>query len=143
MLERRGEDIMSSKDVSTVVVAMNILYEAEEQLKPLLREYNLSMNEWLVLKIVYLGYVQTPSEVAEYLSTQRASITRYVENLYSKKLLDRVYSPEDRRRVDLIVTTAGKKFAKNVLAKYPNIVNKFPQRLEENDIRHWSAIAKG
>ena len=131
---------MSAKDVSTVVVAMNILYEAEEQLKPLLKEYNLSMNEWLVLKIVYLGYVFTPSEVADYLCTQRASITRYVENLYSKKLIDRIYSPDDRRRVDLIVTATGKKFAKSLLSKYPSIVNKFPQRLDENDADYWLSI---
>lgn len=128
---------MGAKDVATVVVAMNIMYQTEEQLRPLLQERNLSMNEWLVLKVVYLGFVASPSEAAAYLNMQRASVTRHVEHLYNQKFLDRLYNIEDRRTVKLIVTSTGSKLCKTILAEYPNVINKIPERLDDKDRNLW------
>jgi|GEM_PF-2884747 len=131
---------MSVKDVATVVVAMNIMCEAEEQLKPLLQKHKLSMNEWLVLKVVYLGFVASPSEAATYLNMQRASVTRHAEHLCNQKLLDRLYNIEDRRTVKLTVTSTGNRLCKTILAKYPNVINKMPDRLDDKDKHFWLSI---
>ncbi len=131
---------MSEKDISTVIVAMNIMYETENQLKPLLKRHNLSLNEWFVLKIVYLEYAFTPSEVAAYLNMQRASVTRHVEYLCTKGLLDRLYSKEDRRTVDLTVTKSGKKVCKIILSSYANILSGVTSRLDDEDKLLWSSI---
>ena len=133
---------MSYKDISAVVVAMNIMYETENQLRAVLKRHGLSMNEWLVLKIVYLEYAVSPSEVAAYLNMQRASVTRYVENLSNLKLLDRRYGTEDRRTVGLIVTPAGKKLCKNIFTSYPKVVSNVSKRLDDEDRKLWLSMMR-
>ena len=132
---------MSARDVSAVVIAMNVLYESENQLKPILKQHGISMNEWLVLKVRYLDFATTPSEIAAYLNMQRASITRHVENLCVRKLLSRNYSKEDRRVVELVVTDAGIKLCKKIFSYYPHITRKVDNRLQGNERKLWKSIS--
>ncbi len=131
---------MSNKDVSAVIVGMNILYEAEEQLRVPLRKLKLNINEWLVLKTLYLEYAGKPSEVAAYLNIQRASVTRHVDKLTKLKLLNRDYQRDDRRTVELVVTNSGKKVCKDILAMYPSITNNIHERLNGTDKNLWLSM---
>ncbi len=131
---------MSNKDISAVIIGMNILYEAEEQLKDPLKRLNLNINEWLVLKTLYLGYTSRPSEVAAYLNMQRASVTRHVDNLTELKMIDRQYQREDRRTVELVVTKFGEKVCKDILSMYPSITSNIYDRLDGTDKNLWLSM---
>ncbi len=74
-----------------------------------LKKKNLNVNEWLILKIVFLGYANTPSDIAAYLYMQRSSITRHLDKLVSHRLMVRNYQDDDRRTIKIFVTGEGEK----------------------------------
>ena len=133
---------MSAKDISVVVIGMNIMHETEKQLKVPLKKLQLSVNEWLVLKSVYLKHSTTPSGVADCLRMQRASVTRHVDNLVEQKMMKRKYQHDDRRTIELSVTNTGEKTCKKIFAIYPQITNNIESRLDGKDKDLWLSMFK-
>jgi DNA-binding MarR family transcriptional regulator len=62
---------------------------------------------------VYTG-VTSPKEVAELLGTDSAGMTRMVDRLAVKDLLDRTPDPGDRRAIALRLTPTGSRLVRNL-----------------------------
>ncbi|HEY1926071.1 MAG TPA: MarR family transcriptional regulator [Caulobacteraceae bacterium] len=73
---------------------------------------DLTLSQWIVLKMIDEGVATTPGEAARLLGHNTGATTRLVDQLESRGLLERRREAEDRRVVSLILTPAGKTKAK-------------------------------
>jgi len=75
---------------------------------------NLTPEQFIVLKRVYRKKQMTQNEIATYFLRDNASITRVLDSLEKKNLIERVRSKEDRRVNFVHVTDEGESFLKGL-----------------------------
>jgi DNA-binding MarR family transcriptional regulator len=81
-------------------------------------EYDLTDAQWKPLWLLKAGRASTAIELARHMDIDAGAITRMVDRLEAKGLIERVRSDEDRRVVYLRLTKAGETTA----AKVPHVL---------------------
>lgn len=72
-------------------------------------ESGVTVAEWVILRELFeVGSVVAPSQVAEKINLTRGAVSKLIERLVIKKLVDRKDSQEDRRYQTVSLTKAGK-----------------------------------
>ena len=71
--------------------------------------YNVTIDQWLVLKILHDNEGITQQQLAEIVFKDYASVTRIIELLVNKKYIQRDFHSSDRRRFELTLSAEGKK----------------------------------
>jgi MarR family transcriptional regulator for hemolysin len=76
--------------------------------------FNITIDQWLILKVLmdHPGIMQ--QEVAEMVFKDNASITRIIEILEKSKYLKKKVNPNDRRKSILKITPSGEKVIQDV-----------------------------
>jgi len=69
----------------------------------------LTVAEWVVLRLLYEAPPVSPSQLADRLGMTRGAISKLVERLARKQLLERTDREEDRRFQSVVLTAAGKR----------------------------------
>jgi MarR family transcriptional regulator for hemolysin len=80
--------------------------------------YNITVDQWLVLKTIEENPDQTQHQVAEKVFKDVASLTRIIELLVNKGYLERAPHGNDRRRFKVALTTP----AKDLLARIQPVI---------------------
>lgn len=83
--------------------------------------FNITIDQWLVLKTISENPDQTQHQVAETVFKDHASLTRIIELLVKKNYLQRVMHPDDRRRFRVTLTRE----ATEILKKIQPVVEKY------------------
>src|ERR1041385_8003618 len=76
--------------------------------------YDITVDQWLVLKTLNDNSEITQQQVGEIVFKDYASITRIIELLVQKKYVSRSSHLRDRRRFFLSITAAGKELLKGL-----------------------------
>lgn len=90
---------------------MSLLKAREAVMKkftPSLREHGLSAQQWRVLRVLEQKGEMELSDLAEGCYILKPSLTRIVQNLEGRKLIERHESQQDRRRSTVLLTEAGR-----------------------------------
>jgi MarR family transcriptional repressor of emrRAB len=89
----------------------------EEELEFKLKPHKLNHSEFLTLMILYSrpDGSSTPGELCEYATQGATNMTRIANALAKRGLITRGASTEDRRRVEIRITAAGKRFVQKML----------------------------
>lgn len=76
--------------------------------------FNITIDQWLILKVLmdHPGIMQ--QEVAEMVFKDNASVTRIIEILEKSKYLKKKVNPNDRRKSILKITPSGEKVIQDV-----------------------------
>ncbi|MDN5214776.1 MarR family transcriptional regulator [Fulvivirgaceae bacterium BMA12] len=82
--------------------------------------WDITIDQWVLLKIVEESNGLSQNELAEKSSRDGASITRSLDILEKKHYLERKATPEDRRQYKISLTPEGQAF----IAKNMSLVNK-------------------
>jgi MarR family transcriptional regulator for hemolysin len=77
--------------------------------------YAITVDQWLVLKTITDQANISQNEIAEFIFKDKASVTRIIDLLITKGYLERKTSTENRRRVKLTITKAGKAVIEEIL----------------------------
>jgi MarR family transcriptional regulator for hemolysin len=77
--------------------------------------YGITVDQWLVLKTITDQADISQNEIAEFIFKDKASVTRIIDLLITKGYLERKTSTENRRRVKLTITKAGKAVIEEIL----------------------------
>ncbi|MDQ6648107.1 MAG: MarR family transcriptional regulator [Pseudomonadota bacterium] len=87
--------------------------ELEYKLKP----HKLNHSEFLTMMVLYSrpDGSSTPGELCEFASQGATNMTRIANALVKRRLITRGASPEDRRRVLIRITPAGRRFVQKML----------------------------
>jgi DNA-binding MarR family transcriptional regulator len=81
------------------------------------KQYGLSVTEWRVVAILGRFPGLTASEVMDRGAMDKVPVSRAVNKLQEKNLVDRSPHSEDRRRLPLELTRAGKKMFREIVPK--------------------------
>lgn len=107
-----------------LMVGASLEGELEFKLKP----HKLNHSEFLTLMILYSrpDGSSTPGELCEYASQGATNMTRIANALVKRGLITRGTSEEDRRRVLIRITAAGRRFVQKMLPPmFPRIATMF------------------
>jgi DNA-binding MarR family transcriptional regulator len=94
-----------------------------------LARQDISVAQWVVLRTLYDSSGVTLNEAAAQVGVDKSSLSRMVERLVQKKLVNRAEG-DDRRSVGLALTPAGKK-----------MVPQLAQLADENDVAFFKTLA--
>ncbi len=90
--------------------ALNLAREAfMEHVRPVLRSFDLSEQQWRVLRALHLLGELDAAELANSASLRKSSLSRIIKELSDRKLLIRIRDKNDGRRVKIKLTNSGGK----------------------------------
>lgn len=84
---------------------------------------SVSSAQWVVLMVLSHEGGVTAAELAKRLSHDPGSMTRLLDRLQEKGLIERVRAAEDRRRIRIELTEAGKALAPSLPTAAINVIN--------------------
>lgn len=128
--------------MTAALLGMNIFNETKKQLKNPLQKQHLTMNQWVVLKILFLKRANTASRVANIMNTDGASITRNLDELEIRGFIERDRQTNDRRVIHLKLTIKGLQVAEKIFSSYAGLFNNFENRLTQNERVMWRKIER-
>ena len=91
----------------------------EAQLQP----FNLTANQWAPLRAIAHGQCDTVAGCARETGIDAGAMTRMLDRLEAKGLVRRQRSDDDRRVVNVALTTAGKTVAREIPPVISNVLN--------------------
>ncbi|QMU62620.1 MAG: MarR family transcriptional regulator [Gammaproteobacteria bacterium] len=77
-----------------------------------LDSYGLKFNQWRLIHAISSKSIFTPAKLADELMIERATVSRYLDQLEDKECIRRSHNPFDRRVVDIELTSNGEQIAK-------------------------------
>ena len=108
----------------------------DQQLLP----YDVTSSQFKVLIIVAQLKSDTPAELCRHLSLDSGSMTRMLDRLEQKQLLERTRSATDRRQVQLALTAAGKAIADRLPQIGADAMNELLKVLDAEEVAHLERI---
>lgn len=110
-------------------VLSSILAQADAQLAP----YKLTYVQWLPLYKLLMDESQTSAQLAREIAIDPAALTRSLNRLEIKGLIQRERSVQDRRVVHLRLTDAGRDVAQHVPSVLADVLNGHLQGFSETE----------
>jgi DNA-binding MarR family transcriptional regulator len=96
-------------------------------------EFDITVDQWLILKILSLNNDKNQSELAELTGKDHPTLTRILDLLCKKNLVERRASEGDRRSFTIQLTKNGIDKQKEWAPKVAQIRNKAWENLSEKD----------
>lgn len=131
------EEIKQTKEISAyekgIVNILLTYYMVENKLSLILSEHNLTMQQYNILRIlrgVYPGCYSN-NEIRERMLHKSADATRLVDRLAEKDFVQRSQCKEDRRRVDISISSKGLKILADIdtiMPKIESIINNLDKK---------------
>jgi len=137
-------DLSSRLDfnATTVLLGLSIVNIAKQQLKGPLSKAKLTMNQWLVLKILFLKKADTPTNVAKAIDADPTTISRHLDSLETRGLIERKHTSNDRRVIQLLTTQKGNDIAEEIYKCYSELLQNLDENLSKPQMTLWNEIEK-
>lgn len=107
-----------------------------------LAHFEITRVAWAVLGAIHCDEKSTPSELAEFLSIDRAAITRLLDRLEKQNLLTRRRTGEDRRSVSLLLTPKGEALSVELARESESVNAQFATGLTPEEIEQYIATVR-
>jgi len=132
------EPAASAAFVLLLRVASDFLAAAEDYLA----EHGLSQGRFTVLMLLFrtVDIAQNPCELARKAGVTRATMTGLLDGLEREELITRKTVAEDRRMLDVALSTKGKKFLETVMPGYFRLVRKCMAGLSQGEKEQMIAL---
>jgi DNA-binding MarR family transcriptional regulator len=120
--------------VSSFLHLLRVATDLSIALDSCLSKHQLLQGRWWILILLMRedSKTATPSALAEKAGVSRATMTGLVDGLEQGSLVERIYSKDDRRSVQIKLTEAGQAKLDKVMPDYYRRVRKCMQSLDEN-----------
>lgn len=119
--------------LNVYVKLMRATNKATNKIHEHLKDYNLTVSQFGVLEALYHLGPLSQSELSEKILKSNANITTVVDSLEKKNLAVRERASEDRRRVTVHLTEAGKDLIATVFPRHANAVSRELEFLSDNE----------
>jgi MarR family transcriptional regulator, transcriptional regulator for hemolysin len=96
--------------------------------------YDITIDQWLILKTIQDHSEYSQQQIAEKVFKDFASITRIIELLVKKGLVNRQFHTDDRRRFELSITKSGNEIINNVFPIVKQYRKQALKSFSKNDI---------
>jgi DNA-binding MarR family transcriptional regulator len=118
--------------------ARRVKQYAQQQFKEM--GFNITVDQWLVMKNLHDHPEMKQNELAELLSKDNPTFTRIVDLLCKKELVARKVHPDDRRSFQLSLTATGIKKVEQMKPKVKRVRLKAWDDLSEKDFNTFKRI---
>lgn len=119
-------------------------------LRPILRDHNITEPQWRVLRVINERTATDATGLAEVGLLHAPSVTRILKELEERGLVVREPDPDDRRRMVIGLSAAGREVIKSTARPMVRILREYSERfgadrLERlmNELQALSAVIKG
>ncbi len=102
---------VNDADIITYIETIHSI--AKKKTTGFLKNHSVNYQQWRILKAIYLELAVTPAKVSAATFTDSGTISRQLELLESKELVERKHSKQDRRVVNLKLTPKGEHIARD------------------------------
>lgn len=119
-------------------------------LRPILREHNITEPQWRVLRVINERVLPDATGLAEAALLHGSSLTRILKELEERRLIVRKLDPEDRRRMMIGLTPAGRELIRSTGLPMVRVLRQYAERFGTErldrlttELRALSAVIKG
>ena len=99
-----------------------------------IKEYDITHEQWFVLRTITNTDFSTQKVIAELTNKGRSTLTRILDQLEQKNLIERQKNDEDRRSIVLTETDKGKTIVHEILPVEEEVRTKMMKGISEGDI---------
>jgi DNA-binding MarR family transcriptional regulator len=106
--------------ISTFLHLLRVATDLSTALDECLSRHGLLQGRWWVLILLMREetYISTPSALADKAGVTRATMTGLIDGLERDELVERIFDPQDRRRISVRLTAAGQARLDAVMPDY-------------------------
>jgi DNA-binding MarR family transcriptional regulator len=105
-----------------------------------LEDFDLTVDQWLILKNLSENELLSQSELAQLVFKDQPTLTRIIDLLTKKGYVERMPHPMDRRSFQLLLTESGVNKVKELKPKVASIREKAWENLNEDDFEEFKRI---
>lgn len=114
----------SELDLRLFRVWMKATKAATETIQRDIQSYNISMENFITLELLYSKGPQTVQRISELLSIPSGSITYVINKLEKKELVERKQHSEDKRAYLIALTDQGKTLFDEIFPKHVDLISR-------------------
>lgn len=130
------------ESLKTFVSLKRTINDIETKARKYFANYDLNMNEFAVLEILFHKGVRTTQEIKEGILIANSSTTYIVDKLVEKRLVKREFDPQDRRVINVEITEAGKELMEQIFPKHAEQLTACFDKLSEDEITEIRLLLK-
>ena len=116
-----NSDKKVNADIITYIETINSI--ARKKTTDYLKKHQVNYQQWRILKSIYLELATTPAKVSAATFTDSGTISRQLELLEAKGLVSREHSKQDRRVVNLKLSSKGERIASDGIKYTEKLIN--------------------
>jgi DNA-binding MarR family transcriptional regulator len=124
------------RTITRVKVAM--MEALDHELEP----FDITAAQYVVLVTLAGGEATSASDLCKGISYDPGAMTRMIDRLEQKGLIRRVQRPDDRRKVNLELTSEGKSLYPRMRASAANVQNRLLRGFSKAEVRELEAYLK-
>ena len=115
---------------------------ARTKLNKELSEYGIKFNQWRLIHAISSKSIYTPAKLADELMIERATVSRYLDQLEERGCIKRSHNRLDRRVVDINLTEKGENIAKLGIDLMDTAYQKMFSDLTSSENKHFVNLIK-
>ena len=120
-----GRDYVATESVGHLL--HQVMFAMRRDIELRMGDHGLTAAQWLPLWKLKLGVAGTAQELARQMNVDAGSMTRLLDRLEAKGLIERLRSSTDRRVVNLALTAAGEAVVEHVPQALADVNNSYLQ----------------
>ncbi|MFZ4860630.1 MarR family winged helix-turn-helix transcriptional regulator [Sphingobacterium sp. Mn56C] len=102
--------------------------------------FDLTVDQWIILRTIQECSSLTNKELAERCGKDQPTLTRIIDLLIKKKLVERIHHPTDRRALQLHITALGVEKIQHIAPQAAAFRMEAWNNLNEEDFAHFTRI---
>lgn len=114
----------------------------QERIEVLFEQQGFTLQQWVVLMYVRDGLAVTIADICRDLHHDSGAMTRLVDQLESRKLIERRRSADDRRVVELSLTAAGSKVLDTLVPTACDALNTALDGLSRDEVKMLQSLLR-
>ncbi len=111
------------------------LKSVDRYLAHVLKQYDLTLPQYLVLHALYLKDGQTATELVDNIHSDNATLTAIIDRLERKFFVRRQSSPSDRRKKIIVLTDKARAIEHSLSLKVEQFFSQLNQQLEPKELK--------
>lgn len=104
-------------------------------MEPLIEQHGFTFMQYVVLSWLRDGIAVNPKDICTQYRHDSGALTRVIDQLAERGLLERVRRDRDRRKVELQLTTAGRKAIESLIAPVVDKLNEVLSDFNKADVQ--------
>lgn len=130
------------ESLKTFIALKRTMNQFENQSRKQIRQFNLNMNEFAVLEILFHKGIRTTQQLKEGILIANSSTTYIVDNLEKKGFVQRKISSEDKRIIHVDLTQNGRELMKDLFPMHAQFLSGYFDRLSISEVQQLRHLLK-